>query len=52
MDLGDLREVNKRIKENLDEETLQEIISKSEGAKDGRIFFEDFYRMMSQGFSW
>ena len=44
--MTDIQEVNKHVKENLDEETLNFMIEKSDSNNDGRISFEDFYEVM------
>ena len=44
--MNDIREINRHIKENLDEETLNLMLEKADGNKDGRVTFEDFYSVM------
>lgn len=44
--LDDLREVNRQLKENLDEETIQGMLEKADSNRDGKITFEDFYSVM------
>lgn len=46
IDINDLREVNRHIKENLDDETLKLMLEKADSNQDGRISFEDFYSVM------
>ena len=46
IDLNDLREINRHIKENLDEETMKLMLEKADSNNDGRISFEDFYSVM------
>ena len=41
-----MREINRLIKENLDEETMRIMLEKSDSNNDGRITFEDFYSVM------
>jgi centrin-1 len=44
--IGDFREINQHVKENLDEETLLLMLEKADSNKDGKISFEDFYAVM------
>jgi len=46
IDLNDLREINRHLKENIDEETLKLMLEKADSNKDGKISFEDFYTVM------
>lgn len=46
IEMNDIREINKHIKENLDEETLKLMLEKADSNSDGRITFEDFYSVM------
>jgi Ca2+-binding EF-hand superfamily protein len=46
IDLEDLREVNRHVKENLDDETLKMILKKADSNLDNKITFEDFYSVM------
>ena len=46
IDMNDIREINRHIKENLDEETLNLMLEKADGNNDGRVTFEDFYSVM------
>ena len=46
--IDDLRQVAKDLGENIDEETLQEIISRIDTNMNGRIYLENFYNVMTQ----
>lgn len=46
IDLEDLRDVNRHVKENLDEETLQLMLKRADSNFDNKISFEDFYTVM------
>ena len=46
IDMNDMREINRHIKENLDEETMRLMLEKADSNNDGRISFEDFYSVM------
>lgn len=46
IDLEDLRDVNRHVKENLDEETLQLMLKRADSNFDNKISFEDFYAVM------
>jgi Ca2+-binding EF-hand superfamily protein len=46
IDMEDLREVNRHVKENLDDETLKMILKKADSNLDNKITFEDFYSVM------
>ena len=46
LDINDIREINRHIKENLDEETLKLMLEKADSNSDGRISFDDFYSVM------
>lgn len=46
IDINDLREVNRYVKENLDDETLKLMLAKCDSNGDGKISFEDFYSVM------
>ena len=46
--IDDLRQVAKDLGENVDEETLEEIVSRVDTNMDGKISFEDFYNVMTQ----
>jgi Ca2+-binding EF-hand superfamily protein len=39
IDMADLKDVNKRLKENLDEETLGLLLTRADSDQDGRITF-------------
>jgi centrin-1 len=44
--LEDLREVNRQLKENLDDDTIRQMLEKADSNRDGKITFEDFYTVM------
>ena len=46
--IADLREVAKELHEDVDEDILQEIVSRTDSNKDGKISFEDFYNVMTK----
>ncbi len=46
IDLNDTREINRHLKENVDEAMLELMVQKADSNKDGRISFEDFYSVM------
>lgn len=46
VDMNDLREINRQIKENLDDETLRLMLEKADSNNDGRVTFDDFYSVM------
>ena len=50
--MNDIREINRHIKENLDEETLNLMLEKADRNKDGRVTFEDFYSVMIKNNFW
>lgn len=52
IDMSDLKDINKRLKENLDEETLGMMMNKADSDHDGRITFEDFRTIMSKPYTW
>ena len=52
IDISDLREINKRLKENLDEETIGLMLSRADSDHDGRITFEDFKTIMAKPYTW
>lgn len=39
IDINDLREINRHVKQNLDEQTLKMMLEKADSNKDGRISF-------------
>lgn len=46
IDLQDFRDVNRQLKENLDEDTIKSMLEKADSNRDGKISFEDFYSVM------
>ncbi len=46
--IADLRDVAKELHEDVDEDILQEIVSRTDSNKDGKISFEDFYNVMTK----
>lgn len=44
--MNDLREINRHLKENVDEETLKLMLERADSNRDGKISFEDFYSVM------
>ena len=44
--LEDLREINRQLKENLDDDTIRSMLEKADSNRDGKITFEDFYSVM------
>lgn len=44
--LQDFRDVNRQLKENLDEDTIKSMLEKADSNRDGKISFEDFYSVM------
>ena len=52
IDLNDIREINRHIKENLDEETMRLMLEKADSNNDGRISFDDFYSVMVKNIYW
>ena len=46
IDMNDLKEVNRFVKENLDEETLKLMMQKYAKKRQGKITFEEFYEVM------
>ena len=46
IDINDMREINRHVKENLDDETLKLMVKKCDSNNDGKISFEDFYSVM------
>lgn len=52
IDMEDLREVNRHVKENLDDETLKLILKKADSDMDDKISFEDFYNVMIRSAIW
>lgn len=52
IDLNDLKEINRHLKENVDEEVLKLMMEKVDSNRDGKISFEDFYSVMVKTFYW
>lgn len=46
IDLEDMKDINRHVKEQLDDETLQLMLKQADSDSDGRITFEDFYTAM------
>ncbi len=46
IDLNDLRDINRHVKENLDEETLLMMLKHAAPTNSDKISFEDFYKVM------
>lgn len=44
--LEDLREVNRQLKENLDDDTIRHMLERADSNRDGKITFDDFYSVM------
>jgi Ca2+-binding EF-hand superfamily protein len=44
--LEDLREVNRQLKENLDDDIIRSMLEKADSNRDGKITFDDFYSVM------
>lgn len=42
----DLKEINRHVKENIDEETILLMLEKADSNNDSKISFEDFYSVM------
>lgn len=42
----DLREINRQLKENLDDDTIRSMLEKADSNRDGKITFDDFYSVM------
>lgn len=52
IDLNDLKEINRHLKENVDDEVLKLMMEKVDSNRDGKISFEDFYSVMVKTFYW
>lgn len=52
IDMNDMREVNRLVKENLDEETMRYMLEKADSNNDGKVSFEDFYSVMVKSIYW
>jgi centrin-1 len=50
IDLNDLKEINRHLKENADDEVLKIMMEKVDSNRDGKISFEDFYSVMVKTF--
>ena len=46
VDIDDIREINRQVKQNMDDETIRMMLEKADSNNDGRISFEDFYSVM------
>lgn len=46
IDINDLRRIAKELKEDIDEETLTQIVNRVDSNMDGKIKFNDFYNVM------
>lgn len=44
----DLKRVAKELQENMDEVELQEMIDRADSDGDGKVTFEDFYKIMTK----
>lgn len=44
--LEDLREINRQLKEGLDDDTVRSMLEKADSNRDGKITFDDFYSVM------
>ena len=51
IDLNDLKDINRHLKENASEELLKLMMEKVDSNGDGKISFEDFYSQTSSKFS-
>lgn len=47
-DINDLKKVSKELGENVDDETLEEMIRSIDSNMDGNVTFEDFYNAMTK----
>lgn len=47
-DVGDLKRVSKELGEDVDDETLEEMIKSMDSNLDGKVTFEDFYAAMTK----
>ncbi len=46
INLDDIKEINRQLKESTDEETMRLMVEKADSNRDGKITFEDFYSVM------
>lgn len=46
INLDDLREVNRQLKENFDDQIIRSMLEKADSNRDGKISFDDFYSVM------
>lgn len=46
--LEDIKEINRQLKENIDEDTMRQMLEKADSNRDGRMSFEDFYSVMTK----
>ena len=46
IDLNDMKEINRHLKENVDDETLKLMLDRADTGKKGKLSFEDFYTVM------
>ena len=44
--LEDIKEINRQLKENMDEDTMRQMLEKADSNRDGRMSFDDFYSVM------
>ena len=44
----DLKEKNEELNENIDEDTIKEIVKRTDSNMDGKISFEDFYNVLTR----
>lgn len=46
INMEDIKEINRQLKENLDEDTMRQMLEKADSNRDGRMSFDDFYSVM------
>lgn len=52
IDITDLKNINKRLNGDLDEETLGLMLSRADSDNDGKITLEDFKTIMAKPYKW
>lgn len=44
--LEDIKEINRQLKENMDDDTMRQMLEKADSNRDGKMSFDDFYSVM------
>ena len=48
INMDDIKDVNRHVKEQLDDDTLQMMLKQADSNNDGKVTFEDFYTAMTR----